>query len=147
MNRPNTVPANRPITESMIELARCSKVHRIILAGQNGRDHLQELHRRKFFRVATTASCGLPRGQYDVAMVDWSHSIKALTATLDWLVHFLAGSSVLVIRLDAGDRTEERKLASLLERFGFRIEAGTRYAGGIAVSARRRDAAPMAIAA
>jgi hypothetical protein len=50
-----------------------------------------DLHRRGYRRVATTATCGLPRGQYDVAFVEWpSHSIAALEATLSWLVHFLS---------------------------------------------------------
>ena len=50
-----------------------------------------ELHRRGYIRVATTANCGLPAGQYDVALVDWrQRSIKALETTLDWLVDFLS---------------------------------------------------------
>ena len=107
-----------------------------------------ELHRRGYNRVATTANCGLPRGQYDVALVEWQlHSIKALETTLDWLVHFLAPSSVLVIWIDAGESTNQRKLGSILEKLGFRLEAGTRCEGGFAIAARRLDANQQAIAA
>ena len=98
-------------------------------------------------RVTTSASCGLPRGQFDVALVDWRHSVKALETTLDWLVHFLAASAVLVIRIESNDGAANRKLASMLERLGFQIEAGTCCEQGIAVSARRRDAVQMAVAA
>jgi hypothetical protein len=107
-----------------------------------------ELHRRGYNRVSTTATCGLPRGQYDVALVEWQlHSIKALETTLDWLVHFLAQSSVLVIWIDASESTNQRKLRSILEKLGFRFEAGTRCEGGLAIAARRLDANQQAIAA
>jgi hypothetical protein len=78
------------ITASMIELARCTNLHRIILAGSETPERMFELRRRGYFRVATTAAGGLPRCQYDAALVEWQlHSISALEATLDWLVHFL----------------------------------------------------------
>jgi hypothetical protein len=34
----------------MIELARCTRLHRIVVAGANSRYHLFELHRRGFNR-------------------------------------------------------------------------------------------------
>jgi hypothetical protein len=136
------------IIQSMIELARCSKSHRIIMAGSKGSEHMFELHRRGYTRVSTTATCGPPRGQYDVALIDWQlQSIKALETTLDWLVHFLAPTSVLVVSVDSSKRTDNQKLAPMLERLGFRIEAGTRCEQGFVISARRRDAAQMAVAA
>jgi hypothetical protein len=147
MNRSDFTPAGERPIDSMVELARCSQRHRIILAGANAPQHMFELHRRGYNRVATTTTCGLPRGQYDVALVDWQHSIKALETTLDWLVHFLAPSAVLVIRIESDDRAGNRKLTAAMERLGFQIEAGTRCKQGTAVSARRRDAAQMAVAA
>jgi hypothetical protein len=144
----NSTPSRERITESLVDLARCSKLHRIILAGPNSPQSMFELHRRGYVRVATTATSGLPHGQYDVALVDWQgRSIKALEATLDWLVHFLGSSAVMVIWIDPQERAANRKLAAILERLGFRIEIGTRCEHGLAVSARRRDAAQMAVAA
>jgi hypothetical protein len=143
-----STPARERITESLVELARCSKLHRIIVAGSNSPELVLGLHRREYVRVATTATCGLPHGQYDVALVDWQgRSIKALQTTLDWLVHFLGSSAVLVIWVDPRERVANRKLAAMLEDLGFRIEIGTRCEHGLAVSARRRDAAQMAVAA
>jgi hypothetical protein len=141
-------PVREHITESLVELARCSKLHRIIVAGSNGPELMFALHRRGYIRVATTAACGLPQGQYDVALVDWQgRSIKALETTLDWLVHFLASSAVLVIWIEQPEHAANRKLESMLERLGFRVEVGTRCEHGLAISARRRDAAQMAAAA
>ena len=140
--------ADEEIIQTMIDLVQCSKPHRIIMAGSQSSKQMVELNRRGYARVATTASCGLPRGQYDVAFVDWQRqTIKALATTLDWLVHFLAPTSVLVVSIDCSERTDSMKLKSLLERLGFRIEAGTRCEHGFTISARRRDAAQMAVAA
>jgi hypothetical protein len=132
MNQPRPTASGERIIETMIELARCSKFHRIIVAGPKS-PHLKfELHRRGYNRVATTATCGLPRGQFDVALVDWQlQSLRALETTLDWLVHFLNRSAVLVIRIDSQDCAGNRPLASMLEGLGFRIEVGTRCERGV----------------
>jgi hypothetical protein len=136
------------IVQAMIELARCSKTHRILVAGDDCPGHMFELHRRGFTRAMTTTTCGLPRGQYDVALVDWQlQSMKALETTLNWLVHFLAPASVLVVLVDSLRLADNQKLGPLFERLGFRIEAGTRCQRGIAIAARRREADEQAIAA
>jgi hypothetical protein len=135
-------------TETMVGLARCSKLDRIILAGSRSLHRMFELHRHGFIRVATTASRGLPDGQYDAALVDWRlPSMKALAATLDWLVHFLGPDGVLVIALDTRECPDRGKLRPVLAKLGFRVEGGTRCEHGIAISARRRDVTLLALAA
>ena len=146
MSKPQPVTSSVRTVETMIELARCSKHHRVIVAGSNAPQRMFELHRCGFNRVATTTTCGLPRGQYDVALVEWqAQSIKALETTLDWLVHFLGLASVLAIRLD-DECPDHRQLRPLLERLGYRIEAGTRCGNGLVISARGREHAPIAAA-
>jgi hypothetical protein len=148
MTRFTPIPAREHIIDSMLELARCSRLHRIIVAGSTAPELVCALHRRGYVRVATTATCGLPRGQYGVALVDWhGRSIKALETTLDWLVQFLASSAVLVIWLDSPERTANRILQSMLEGLGFGVEVGARCEHGLAISACRRDAAHVAAAA
>jgi hypothetical protein len=148
MTRFTPIPARERIIDSMVELARCSKLHRIIVAGSTAPDLMLSLHCRGYGRVSTLATCGLPHGQYGVALVDWQgRSIKALETTLDWLVQFLASSAVLVIWLDSPERTANRRLESILDRLGFHVEVGTVCEHGLAVSARRRDAPQMAVAA
>ena len=107
------------------------------------------LRRRGYNRVATTATCGHhPGGQYQAAFVDWQpHSMRALETTLRWLVQFLAPTSVVVIWIDSGDCADQRKLRLILERLGFRVEAGTRCEQGLAISARRLDVSEQAVAA
>ena len=148
MTRISSTPSHERITESLVELARCSKHHRIIVAGSNSPELMFALHRHGYVRVATTTTCGLPHGQYDVALVDWQgRSIKSLETTLDWLVHFLGSPAVMAIWIDFQERAANRKLAAMLERVGFRVEVGTRCEQGLAVSARRRDATQIAVAA
>ena len=127
MKTPNQNPCGDFKIETLVQLARCSKLDRIILAGSRAPHRMFELHRRGFIRVATTACCGLPRGQYDVALIEWQlRRLKALAATLDWLVHFLGAEGVLVVALDTPECQDRGKLRPMLARLGFRIEAGTR---------------------
>jgi hypothetical protein len=103
-----------------------------------------ELHRQGYTRVVTTRHSGLPRGQCEVARVDWrGHSIKALETTLDWLVHFVMPAGALVICFDPQDRAGNRKLRSMLENHDLLVEAGTVREHGSAISARRRELNPM----
>lgn len=142
-----TFPSERTI-ETMIGLARCSRSHRILISGSDGANRMFDLNRRGFHRVATTATCCLPRGQYDVAWVEWpQRSIRALETTLNWLVHFLAPKSALVIWIDSDAVTDKVRLESTVERLGFDVDAVTRNAHGLAVSARRVDVNQQAVAA
>ena len=148
MKTPNQNPCGDFKIETLVQLARCSKLDRIILAGSRAPHRMFELHRRGFIRVATTATCGLPRGQYDVGLVEWQLlSIKALATTLDWLVHFLSPAGVLVVALDTPECQDRGKLRPMLARLGFRIEAGTRCEHGIAIYARPLDVAHKALVA
>jgi hypothetical protein len=144
MLQSHLTPSGERIIEPMIGLARCSKRHRIIVAGSRRSELMFELYRRGYSRVATTTTCGLPDGQFDVALVDWrQHSINALETTLDWLVHFLRPSGVLVAWVDPQERAGNRKLCAMLEVHGFVVEAGTVRDYGSAVAARRCEVCPI----
>jgi hypothetical protein len=134
------IPEGDPILEPMIALARCSNLHRIIVAGAKSVELMFDLQRRGYARAAGTAYCGRPAGQYDVALVDWRRrTFKALETTLDWLVDFISPAGVLVVWLDPQKPAAIQNLRSALARRGFVVEAGTVGEDGCAVSARRRD--------
>jgi hypothetical protein len=142
------IPIGGPITQTLIGLAHVSKAHRVLATGSISTEILLELHRRGCTRVAATGSCGLPRGQYDAALVGWrAHSIKALETTLNWLVHYLRPDGVLAVWVSRDEGAPERKLRLMLQRLGFRVEAGTTCENGLAVVARRLGWAPAAMAA
>jgi len=134
-------PANeRSILDPMIALARCSKQQRILIAGAHRAELMFQLHRRGHIRVATTANCGLPAGQYDVALLDWrQRSLKSFETTLDWLVAFLGSGGVLVAWFDPLEPADNRKLRAVLEQHCLVVEAGTIRAHGCAVAARREE--------
>jgi len=146
----NNMPVGGPITQTLIGLAHVSKADRVLATGSLGTEILLELHRRGCKRVAATAtsSCGLPRGQYSVALVGWrGDSLKALETTLCWLVHFLGSKGVLAIWTDNDEGSTDRKLRSLLQQLGFRVEVGTTCENGVAILARRIESIPAAAAA
>jgi hypothetical protein len=79
----------------MIALAQCSKLQRIIVAGEKSIELMFELERRGYARVASTANCGQPAEQYEVALIDWRRrTFRSLETTLDWLVDFLRPDGV-----------------------------------------------------
>jgi hypothetical protein len=133
-------PADERIIKPMIELAYCSKLNGIIVAGANSAE--------AYVRAAPSWLCARcddgelrpPAGQYDVALVDWrERSIKALDTTLDWLVDFLSPGGMLVVWIDPQEPAGNRKLRSLLEKHGLVIEASTVREYGSAVSAQRSE--------
>jgi hypothetical protein len=150
---PNVVPpdsnsSGQRIVQTLIDLARVAKEDRVLVAGALTAELLSELHRRGCVRVATTACCGTPHGQSDVALIAWHrNSLEALAPTLDRLVHFLRPNSVLAVWVDRSQGTPDRKLKSMLHRLSFRIEAGTTCENGLAVAARRLELLPAAKAA
>ena len=124
--------------KTLVEQAHATKSHRIIVAGSNCSAVFLDLYRLGYSRVETTKSCRIPYTQYDVALLAWrEHSIKALATTLDWLVHFLSPTGVLLIWIDTP--LGARRLRSAVERLGFRAETGVRCENGFATSARRLD--------
>jgi hypothetical protein len=134
------ISASERIMEPMIALGRCSKQHRIIVAGSKSVELMLELHRRGYQRTASTANCGLPAGQYDVALVDWRRrTFRVLQTTLDWLVNFLGPAGILVVWVDPQKPAANEELRASLQRRGFVIEDGTVHEYGYAVSARRLD--------
>jgi hypothetical protein len=150
MTNPAPKVSTDRILDSMIELARCSVEHRIIVAGAKRSDRIFGWRSRGYHRVVTTATCRLPHGQYDVACVEWRHhSIKALEVTLDWLVYFLSPTGVLVMWIDTAIDTApgRRQLRLAIERFGFCVETETCCGNGVAISARRLTVSKQTIAA
>ena len=148
MTQSSPIPSDKRIVDAMIQLARAAKSHRIVAASPYSAEVFRELHRRGYPRVTTTKTNRVRYGQYDVALVAWQeHSIKALEATLNWLVHFLSTAGVLVVWVGPHERMLDRTLRPVLKSLGFRIESGTSCENGIAIAARRLDSVPAATAA
>src|SRR5450755_1836179 len=136
------------VVEPMIALARCTPLHRIIVAGVKSIELVFELQRRGFMRTAATANCGRAARQYDVALVDWRRrTFRDLEKTLAWLRDFLAPTGILVVWIDPQKPAAMQGLRTVLMRRGFVVESGTVREDGYAVSARRSETRPISKAA
>jgi hypothetical protein len=132
----------------VIALAQCSKLQRIIVAGEKSGELMFELERSGYAHVASTANCGRPAEQYEVALVDWrKRTFKALETTLDWLVYLLRPDGVLVVWTDRQKVQNRESVNAALERRVFIVEAATAHADSSLVSARRRQVKPIPKAA
>ena len=132
--------AGERMVQPIITLACCSKLARIIVTGGRSAEVMVDLHRLGYHRATTTTSCGLPAGQYDVAILDGRQcSIKAIETTLDWLVDFVSPAGVLIVWLDPCQGVAGPRLRTALEGHDFRIEIGTVHDRGAAVAARRSE--------
>ena len=144
----NLPPTGDRVVEPMIALARCTALHRIVVAGAKSIELVCELQRRGYVRSAATANCGHPRRQYDVALVDWRRrTFRELERTLAWLRDFLAPTGVLVVWVDPRKPAAMHGLRTTLMRRGFVVESGTVREDGYAVSARRSETRPISKAA
>jgi hypothetical protein len=134
--------------EPMIALAQCSTLHRIIVAGEKSIELMFELERWGYAHVASTANCGRPAEQYEVALINWQgRTFRSLETTLDWLVDFLRPDGVVLVWSDRQKAHSRESVNTALERRGFSIEATTVRADGSLVSARRREVRPIRKAA
>jgi hypothetical protein len=147
MSHPDLVPSNKRIMETVIELTRLSKSHRVIVAGSNAFDIYLGLLHRGFGRAATTATCRVPCEQHHLALVMGEHSIRAFEAVLVRIVPFLNTRATMAVWVDADQHHRGKKLQLLLERLGVRIEAGAKCATGFVLAAQRRERTPVANAA
>jgi hypothetical protein len=144
MTQSRLVRGNERIIQSMIALAGCSRLQRIVVAGSRSVELMFELHRYGYVRASATANCGHPAGQYDVALADWrQRTFKALDRTLDWLMDFLSPAGVLVVWVDSQKPAANQDLRSTLERRGFVVDAVTVHEDGSAISARRYQRNPI----
>jgi hypothetical protein len=148
MTKFNPTPSDERIVDAMVQLARATKTHRMIIAGNNGDGIFLELHRRGYAKITTTKGSRAPCGQHDVAFLASNReSIEELEAILDRLVYFLSANGVLVVWVGPHERMPDRKLRIALTKLGFRIESGTVCENGVAVAARRLESSPVAKAA
>ena len=82
MGQPHCIPSREQVVDTMIGLTRLSNQHRAIVAGSDSMDLYLALRRRGLVRVATTATCRVPRGQHAVGLITGQTSLAAIEAAL-----------------------------------------------------------------
>jgi hypothetical protein len=101
------------------------------------------LWRRGFIRVATTATCRIPRGQHAVGLITGENSQAAVEAALAEISPFLCTSAAIAVLIETRESGVCLKIRSRLEQMGFRIEAGVRCQQGLVLSAYRQGFGQM----
>ena len=139
--------SSEQLVTTLLALTRFADSQRAIVAGSRSVEVHLELLRRGVHRSATIASCRIACGQYDVAFVvgrQPSHSFELLMLRV---LPYLKTRAVLAVWIDAEPHGRASSVQTLLQRVGFRIEAGSRCGNGFVLAARRLEWSPMANAA
>ncbi len=139
MVQPCSVADREQVVDTMIALTRLSNLHRAIAAGGDSMDLYLSLRRRGFVRIATPATCPLPRRQHAVGLITGANSLAAVEAALAHISQFLGASATLAILIGSREGTFCLKIQKKLEQLGFRIEAGVRCHDGLVLSAYRQE--------
>ena len=147
MVHPHSVPNREQVIDIMVELTRLSELHRTIVAGSDSLELYLALRRRGYIRVATTATCRVPRGQHTVGLITGQNSLRALQAALAQISPFLCTSAAIAVLIDSRESGFCLKIRTRLEQMGFRIEAGVRCQQGLVLSAYRQGFGQMENAA
>jgi DNA-binding LacI/PurR family transcriptional regulator len=147
MGQPHSIPDREQVVDMMIDLTRLSHLHRAIIAGSDSLELYLALRRRGFIRVATTATCRIPRGQHAIGLITGQNSLQAIEAALTRISPFLCTSATIAVLIDSRESGLSLKIRSRLEQMGFRIEAGVRCQQGLVLSAYRQSFGQMENAA
>ncbi len=147
MVQPHSVPNREQVVDTMIGLTRLSNLHRAIVAGSDSLELYLALRRRGFIRVATTATCRIPKQQHAVGLITGHNSLAAIEAALTQISRFLSASAAIAVLINSRDSGLCLKIRSTLEQMGFRIEAGVRCQQGLVLSAYRQGFGQMENAA
>jgi hypothetical protein len=143
----NSSSCREQIIDTMVDLTRLSNLHRAIIAGSDSLELYLALRRRGFFRIATTATCRIPRGQHSVGLITGQNSLQVLEAALVDISHFLGATAAIAVLIGSRESSLSQRIRAKLEQLGFRIEAGVRCQQGFVLSAYRQGFGQMENAA
>lgn len=147
MVQPHSVSSRYQVVDTMIGLTRLSNLHRAIVTGSDSLELYLALRRRGFIRVATTATCRIPKGQHAVGLITGQNSLGAIEAALAEISQFLSANAAIAVFIDSRESGFCLKVRAKLEQMGFQIEAGVRCQQGLVLSAYRQGFAQMENAA
>jgi hypothetical protein len=147
MVRPHSGSNQEQVVDTMIGLTRLSHLHRAIVAGGDDMELYLALRRRGFIRVATTATCRIPKAQHAVGLISGQNTLQAIEVALVQISQFLSASAAIAVLIDSHETGVCLKIRTRLEQMGFRIEAGVRCQQGLVLSAYRQGFGQMENAA
>ena len=147
MTQSPPVTDSEQVIDTMVSLTRLSNTHRTVVAGNDSMRLYVALKRRGFIRVATPATCKVPRRQHSVGLIAGRNSPAAVEAALAEISPFLGDCATIAILICSPEGGLGPKIRTKLQQMGFRIEAGVRCDQGLVLSAYRQGLAQMEQAA
>ena len=135
------------VVDTVIALTRLSKLHRAIIAGSDSMELYLVLRRRGFIRIATPATCPIPKGLHAVGLVTGQSSPASIERALALTSPFLAANAAIGVVVNSCDGEVCLRVRKKLQEMGFRIEAGVRCQRGLVLSAYRQGFVEMERAA
>src|SRR5665213_1687844 len=147
MNETDSTTAQEQLIDTMIDLARLSQSHRIIIAGRDSLGIHRALHCRGFVHASTTAACRTSRGQHSAGLIVGDRSFQDLETSLVCTSQLLNATAAIVVSIESPERGLRLRVRTKQEQLVFRIEAGVRCQQGFLLSAYRCNFASIAKAA
>jgi hypothetical protein len=147
MVQPHSASDREQVVDTMIGLTRLTNLHRAIVVGSCSMEIYLALRRRGFLRLATAATCRIPKGQHSVGLIAGHNSLQAIEAALIEISPFLGTSAAIAVLIDSREIGAGLRIREKLERLGFRVEAGVRCQEGFVLSAIRHGFGQMKKAA
>jgi hypothetical protein len=147
MVQPHSAANREQVVDTMIGLTRLSSLQRAIVAGGDRMQLYLALRRRGFMRVATSATCRIPRRQHAIGLIADQDSPGAIEAALAEISPFLCTHAAVAILIDSREGSASLRIRMRLQQMGFQIEAGVRCQQGLVLSAYRQGFGQMENAA
>jgi hypothetical protein len=88
------------VLDTMIGLTRLSNLQRAIVAGSDRMELYLALRRRGFFRVATSETCRIPRGQHAIGLIAGRDSPGGIEAALAEISPFLCTNAAIAVLIE-----------------------------------------------
>ena len=101
MIQPISTSDRERVVDTMIGLTRLTNLHRAIVVGNGSMELYLALRRRGFLRVATAATCRIPKKQHPVGLIAGHNSLQAIEAALAQLSPFLSTSAAIAVLIDS----------------------------------------------
>jgi len=134
---------HRQVIDVFVALTRPSPLDSVIITGDESMALYLSLRRRGFARVATPATCRIPRRRHIIGIVTGRNPVAALAQVSP----FLTANSAIAVLIESQEGDSSMTIRHKLQQMGFRIEAGVRCRQGFVLFACRRGCAQMEQAA
>jgi len=131
------------VIDVFLALARPSPLDSVIITGDESMALYLSLRRRGFARVATPATCRIPRRRHVIGLVTGQNPVAALAQVSP----FLTANSAIAVLIESQEGDSAMTIRHKLQQMGFRIEAGVRCRQGFVLFACRRGCSQMEQAA